>query len=295
MATAGDDQATPDELLLELMDLVVLAFPAPLRSMKIEFVEADDHKRPALKNLDGIAMANAPARADLGHDDNLVLDAINEIVIDMADATMRQGGVRVLTGRIDIKDGPDGDRFVTLVDASVAPEVVAMERRFDRSELRWLFYTAPLYRLLAASAPAEREQRAHTEAALVAYDSFQIDMQRGEIAFSNKKSGATHVFAIDLLGSWADDSKRFLWGWANEQAPARLKKSVDALRAAATEDGLRALTEPSFGCPEPCAERLARHAAARMPGTLGVYRAGFQSAQAKGFLYVALREPTATG
>ncbi len=286
MNTAGppgdDDGATPDELLLELMDLVALAFPAPLFEMTVSFVPNEDGRRPALANLDGKGRPDSPKRPDLGHNDNKVLDAINALLRDFVDATYLGGGVRPLEGRIDIKAGDDGDRFVELKDETGA---VLMTRRFDKSELRWLFWTAPLFAALEATEAQERAQREALDAALKAYASFRIDMQQGTIEFTGAAGGKQ--FAFELVGSWADESKRFLWGWANEQAPASVRKRVDALRAASTGEGLRALTEESFGCPEGTADRLARHAAVKI-GATGLYRAPFSSSQGKGFMYLAL-------
>jgi hypothetical protein len=285
--------ATPDELLLELMDLVTLAFPEALTSMTIEFREADDRKRPALTNLDGRADDRVP-RPDLGHSDNQVLDAINSLLVDFSEATRKQGNVRVLTGKIEIEPGDDGSRDVALVDTSGAEPVVRMTRRFDASELRWLFWTAPLFRALASTAARETEQRERLDVELRAYRAFQIDMVKGEIAFMTERGGPTAAtYAFELLGSWSDDDKRFLWGFANDQVAPQLKHIVETQRASSTEAGLRALSEASFGCPEPCAERLARHAAAKA-NALGVYRAPFKSAQAKGSMYLALLEAKAT-
>lgn len=288
-------EPTPDELLLELMDLLALAFPEPLRAMTIRFRASDDGKRPALTDLDGKASPGQPQRPDLGHADNAVLDAINSLLTDFADATGRQGGVRVLTGCIEMADGPDGDRFVELREgpAGEAGERI-MTRRFDRSELRWLFWTAPLFRALEDTHAAERAQRETLDRALSRFQRFDIDMTLGRVTFSTR-DGSAAPFAspfsssFQLLGSWSDATKRFLWGWANDQIPPALKKKTDEVRLASGGDGLRALHEPSFGCPEACAERLARHAAVRM-GAVGTYRAPFTSSQGKGVMYLALLE-----
>jgi hypothetical protein len=274
-------EATPDELLLELMDLVVLAFPAPLFEMSVTFKPSDDGSRPALTDLHGKASPTAPPRPPLGHDDNAVLDAINALLGDFADATERQGGVRVHEGRLAIRDGEDGDRFVELIDA----RGVAMSRRFDSSELRWLFWTGSLFALMNGTAAAEARAKKDVDQALKSHARFDIDMNEGRIVFTG--GGAPSPWAFELLGSWSDETKRFLWSWANDQVPPSLTARTEKVRAMSTPDGLRALTEASFGCPEPCAERLARHAAARM-NAFGVYRAPFASTQGKGFMYLAL-------
>jgi hypothetical protein len=281
---------TPDELLMELMDLVALAFPEPLAEMVITFLPSDDRSRPALTNLDGKAAPGQPKRPDLGHPDGAVLDAINALLVEFADATARQGGARVFDGHIRIVDGADGDRFVELRErapgAGEGATELVMTRRFDRSELRWLFWTAPLYRRLEETEQEEAKQMRALDDALGRYRRFDIDMQRGTIVFTGPGQEPS-TYAFQLLGSWSDETKNFLWGWANEQVPPSLIKQTDAVRLMSTDEGLRALHEGSFGCPEPCAARLARHAAVQMKA-LGTYRAPFTSSQGKGFMYLAL-------
>ena len=277
---------TPDELMLELMDLVALAFPEPLARMRVHFGPDDQGQRPALRDLDGHARPGQPKRPELGFHDHAVLGGINELLGDFADATERQGGVRVLAGRLDFEEADDGARNAFLVRADADGEHVVMTRRYDKSELRWLLWTAPLFVRLNATEERERAQREGVEALIAGTTRFAIDLQQGTITFS----GAGHadlLLEVELLGSWSADTQRFLWGFANDQAPERLRRKVEGLRQASTAWGLRALSEGSFGCPEPCAERLARHAAVQI-GARGVYRAPFSSSQGAGFLYLAL-------
>lgn len=286
-ALDAEPEPTPDELLLELMDLVALAFPEPLKEMSITFRPSEDGTRPGVTDLDGKASPGQPRRPDLGHGDQAVLDAINALVVDFADATLRQGGVRVLDGVLHIADGPDGDRFVELRERLAGkPDDLVMTRRFDRSELRWLFWTGPLFRRLNETEADERAHKAALDVELRPYRRFDIDMQLGRIVFTAPEREQL-AFSFQLLGSWSDETKRFLWGWANEQAPPTLRKGVEEVRRASTDEGLRALTEESFGCPEPCAERLARHAGVRLKAA-GVYRAPFTSSKGKGAMYLAL-------
>lgn len=285
MSDDGTDLVTPDELMLELMDLVALAFPEPLVQMRVDF--KDGGGRPVLANLSGRARPGQPKRPELGFDDPAVLASINEVVGDFADATERQGGVRVLDGHIEIEEDEDGARDVYLVRAEEGGEVAVMTRRYDRSELRWLFWTGPLFERLNATEEREREQRASLEGSLAGTTRFAIDMVQGQICFSGPEL-ADRRFDFDLLGSWSADTRRFLWAWANEAAPEPVRRRADLLRQKSTAAGLRALSEGSFGCPEPCAERLARHAAVEL-GARGAFRAPFSSSQGQGVLWLALR------
>jgi hypothetical protein len=281
---------TPDELLLELMDLVTLAFPEVLDEMVVHFVPNEDGRRPALTNLDGRARPphGEPtiARPNLGHDDAAVLDAINALLHDFADATLAQGGVRVLRGRIEVRPADGGARDVALVDEDAGGAVV-MTRRFDPSELRWLLFTPALFGALARTLEQEAAQKARIDEALAGMRRFDIDMQKGLITFSAPDRAPT-PWSFELVGSFVDEAKRFLWGWANDQVDPALVRGVDALRQRSTTAGLRALTEGSFGGPEALFTRLARHAVVEI-GAHGLYRAPFSSNQGRGVMYLALR------
>ncbi len=284
----GTELPSPDELLLELMDLTALAFPEPLSAVEVSFVPNEDGKRPALSDLNGVARPGQPKRPDLGHTDNEVLDATNALLGDFAEATLRQGGVKILHGKIVIKDGPDGDKEVALVDDDASEEDrVVMTRRFDASELRWLFFTPQLFAALNASEGKEHDADVALGEALVGLKRFDIDMKKGVITFS-ADGRPPSPWAFELLGSFLDEKKRFLWGWANEAVEEKLVRGVNALRMASTGPGLRAFTDAGFGGPEKFCQRLVRHAATGM-GAFGVYRAPFASPTGKGVMYLALR------
>ena len=279
--------ATPDELLLELMDLVALAFPEPLCRMRVHFRPNDSGDRPALSDLDGRARPGQPKRPDLGFDDAAVLASIHELLGAFADATERQGGVRVLSGRLEIEEDEDGARNVMLVRADADGELAVMTRRFDKSELRWLLWTGPLFARLNDTAEREGAQRAEVEALLAGTARLAVDLAQGTVAFSGEARPDLSL-AFELLGSWSEQGRRYLWGFANEQVPERLRRQVEELRQRSTACGLRALSEGSLGCPEACADRLARYAAVEI-GARGVFRAPFPASRGRGFLYLALR------
>lgn len=284
----GTELPTPDELLLELMDLTALAFPEPLSVVEVSFVKNEDGRRPALSDLNGVAVPGAPKRPDLGHTDNEVLDATNALLADFAEATLRQGGVKVLRGKIGIKDGKDGDKDVVLVDDDAAAEdAVVMTRRFDASELRWLFFTPQLFAALNRTEAAEDAADKAVAEALDGAKRFDIDMNKGVITFS-ADGRPPSPWRFELLGSFLDEKKRFLWGWANDAVDPRLTKGVNALREKSTGPGLRCFSDAGFGGPEKLFLRLVRHAAVEM-GAVGVYRAPFAATKGKGVMYLALR------
>ncbi len=290
VSEADAPPATADELLLELMDLLALAFPSAPTAAVVSMQENEDGKRPALTNLDVKSAQDAATRPDLGHDDNRVLDALNALLADIADATERAAGVRVHTGTLTMRSGADGDRFVELTDTTGAAPELVMTRRFDRSELRWLLFTEQLFAALNRTEEQELVQRATLQQVLKPYRRFQIDMNAGRITFEGPAGGtqvAPRIWRFVLLGSHKEETQRFMWGWANDAVGRKLVDAVDGLRTRSTGDGLRAFTEPDFGGPEKMAARLCAHAAVEL-GAAGVYRAPFASTQGKGFMYLAL-------
>ena len=286
-----EDDTTPDELLLELIDLVTLAFPEPLYEMVVTFIPTPDGQHTALTDLDGKARAGQPKRPDLGFSDTEVLDGINGLLNGIADATERQAGIRVHHGRITLVEGSDREITASLFDASVKDadghDELVMTRRFDRSELGWLFYTAPLFAALNGTVDDEHAQKLRVEQALVGTRTVQIDLTGGRITFEAPNAPPV-PFGLELVGSFDDERRTFLWGWANTAVPPKVVQGVEKLRASSTTPGLRAFTETDFVCPEVMAERLARHAAVAM-GAFGLYKAPFQSTKGKGSMYVALR------
>jgi hypothetical protein len=187
---------------------------------------------------------------------------------------------------------------VTLIEVQGAESIVRMRRRFDRSELNWLFFTPALFRALNATEAREQEQHAALLQALKPYGSFQIDMSQGRITFAPKTGSSLEPrsYAFELVGSWSEKTRRLLWAFANESAHPRLKRRSERVRAQSTELGLRALHEGDLGCPEKMAERLARHVAVVTEAT-GLYRAPFKSELGAGFMYLALidAQPSTVG
>ena len=197
----------------------------------------------------------------------------------------------MLRGRIVIRAADDGARDVALIEQQEGQGddegVVVMTRRFDPSELRWLLFTPALFRALAATEAVEREQQQRVEQALAGMKRFDIDMKKGTITFNGPERPAA-PWAFELVGSFVDDDKRYLWGWANDQVEPRLIAGVEALRQRSTGAGLRAFIDGSFGGPEAMFTRLARHAVVVM-GAFGLYRAPFAAAKGRGVMYLALR------
>jgi hypothetical protein len=289
LATGADpvDTPSPDELLLELMDLAALAFPTAVDHLMLRFVPNEDGRRPALTDLDGRGPKDAPARPALGHTDAEVLDTLNHLLGELADATMAQGGVRVLRGRLEVAPNADHGRDVRLIEVDDAGvETLVMTRTFDVSELRWLIFTPALFSGLNATVAAEQAQGTTLEAALAGTRRFDIDMRLGTITFSGPV-GEPRGFRFELLGSWMEESGRFMWGWANDQVGPSMTRRVEGIRQASTGPGLRAFTDPTVGGPEAMFSRLARSVGVRI-GAGGVYRAPFSGRQGKGVMFLAL-------
>jgi hypothetical protein len=279
---------SPDELLLELIDLVALAFPSPLARFEVRVVPNEDGVSPALENLSGVARPDTAARPDLGHSDDAVLDAINALVGELGEATLAGGGVKVLRGRIVVEDVADGGKLAQLFDDSDPTlDPLVMSRRFDASELRWLFFTPELCAALARTADTENRQERQVREALLGMKRFDIDMKKARITFSGDPRPA-QPWGFELIGSFLDDDKRFLWGWANEAVDEGVVVALNAFRRSCTGPGLRVFTDADFAGPERMFDRLARHVAVAI-GAFGVYRAPFTATHGKGVMFLALK------
>jgi hypothetical protein len=282
-----DDAPSPDELLIELMDLLALSFPTVVHRTTVKFVPTQDGRRPALADLDARAAKDATPRPSLGHTDAEVLDTINHLLGEFADATQRQGGVRVLRGRLDFVDTADHGRDVRLVEIDdEGAEQLVMTRTFDASELRWLYFTPELFAALNATVAEEQSHGTHLEAALAGTTRFDIDMKTARITFSGTEREPA-VYRFELVGSWLEESGRFMWGWANDQVGPSMTRRVEEVRRTSTGPGLRAFADASLGGPPALFSRLARHVGARI-GARGVYRAPFSGRQGKGAMFLAL-------
>jgi hypothetical protein len=284
------EQPSPDELLLELIDLVALSFPTAVQRMTVAFIPTTDGLRPALSDLDARAAPSSPRRPNLGHTDAEVLDTINHRLGELADATARQAGVRVLRGRLEIAATPDNGREIRLIEIDDAgAETLVMTRTFDASELRWLFFTPELFAALEQTEEAEKAQGLELEGALANTTRFDIDMKLASITFTGAlgSSSSSKRFRFELIGSWLEETERFMWGWANEQVGPSMTRRVEAIRRSSVGPGLRAFCDPSLGGPAPMFSRLARHVGVRI-GAVGVYRAPFSSRHGKGLMYLGL-------
>ncbi len=286
-AAAAADLATPDELLMELLDLVALSFPTSVASWTLTFVKNDEGKKPALSDMKANAPTGAVKRPALGHSDAEVLDTINHLLAELGDATFRQGGVRVLAGELRAEATADAGVLVTLSERGEGGVLSpVMTRTFDTSELRALLYTKGLFSRLAETSVDEAAAGERLDRALAGTTRFDIDMKKGLVTFSGP-SREPSPWRFELLGSWLEDTGHFMWGWANDHVDPDLTRRVDAVRQKATGPGLRAFSDAALAGPEPLFSRLCRSAGVQM-GAFGVYRAPFRGRQGKGVMFLAL-------
>jgi hypothetical protein len=282
----GDDLATPDELLMELLDLVALSFPSSVTQWTLTFIKNDEGKKPALSDMSANAPADAVKRPALGHTDAEVLDTINHLLAELGDATFRQGKVRVLAGSLTAHENADAGVDVTLAENVDGVSAPVMTRTFDASELRARLYTRQLFARLNESSADEAVAGERLDRALKGTTRFDIDMKKGMVTFTGPEREPS-PWRFELLGSWLEDTGHFMWGWANDQVDPKMTRRVEAIRQAATGPGLRAFADAALAGPESFFSRLCRSAGAQM-SAFGVYRAPFRGRQGKGVMFLAL-------
>lgn len=255
--------------LLELLDLMQLAFPHPVRAAEVQFGPRFDQERSVLTDLSGEKDEQSCARPELGYPDEEVLDTINEVVGDLTAAFEVPPAAE---GHITMAYEPSPTGGVTISIAGT--DTVWLERRMDRSELLRLVHTPTLFAALAETESAEQDQRSGFDERLAAHEAggegqsgpmgVELDLEHGllKLGAAPKRSPLTYRF--ELLASHHPGSQTFVWGWANESFPAELRGAVDQVRRSAARPGLRAFAAPELVCPRMMAERLAAHAAVKV-------------------------------
>jgi len=286
---------SPDELFLELIDTLNLAFPAPVREAVVTFGPTEDGQEAALTDLDAVVDNEAPKRPELGHTDEEVLAVINAVVGEISHSVHERSCNRILLGRIEVKNQlDDGETEVWVVEknvdgASDDDDMLHVKRRFDKSELVWLVHTSALYSRLNDTSDVEEQQDRGLKNALQKFTRFGANLNQGLLSFFAEDAGDDEGVDVNvqLIGSYAPTHEALLWGWADDAAPKKLRMEIDAFRDSILEEGLRALYQAELLCPLPMAERLFRHAAVRM-GQKAVYTAVMEADGMEQFVYFGL-------
>jgi len=80
---------------------------------------------------------------------------------------------------------------------------------------------------------------------ITGYDRFDLDQPTGVIRWS--LSGQTKLLGdFQFVGSFAEESQTWLWGWANSHMLPHLLEDVALVRAFGDEHGIEALTCPRW-------------------------------------------------
>jgi hypothetical protein len=79
--------------------------------------------------------------------------------------------------------------------------------------------------------------------------SWSADLAAGTLTFVFPDRGITAP--VQFLGSYAPDSRTWLWGWANEAMPAHVTTAASTARDYGIQHRISALTNPKMVLPEP--------------------------------------------
>ncbi|WP_169238292.1 DUF6882 domain-containing protein [Candidatus Roseilinea sp. NK_OTU-006] len=114
-----------------------------------------------------------------------------------------------------------------------------------------------------------------------------FDLNSGVLAFRRPHAEDLQL-NVQVLGTESEDSRTWLWGWANpSNIPAALLKSANELRAFGAADDVPELTTPELPItPEVNPQHIAMVAC-------GVQRAGcfFRAPYPRGALYLLIKDP----
>jgi len=285
----AEPAASPDALLFELLDLLPLSFPRPVREARIAFMPGPDANRACLGDLEGKTEEDAPERPELGFPDDEILDTLNVVIGDLTEAIAARTGAPIVRGYVDIHAPEDDGGFDVWVveETASGDERVRVKRRVDRSEQHHFVQTAALYRALNATEAAERKlwEAGHHDSH--GAGRYALEPEHARIAFLAPDGRLARRFEVALLGTYHPGTATFVWGWANESMPEGFRRRTEAIRDAATGLGMRAFVAPEHLCPPPMAERLIGHAAVKL-GATGIFPTRVDSNKGGLVLFLAL-------
>ena len=116
------------------------------------------------------------------------------------------------------------------------------------------------------------------------YEHWAYDLETASLTFSN--NNVPHVVAeIQAAGSVANNSKSWLWGWANNSLPEHVTDSLVDVKAFGERHNILKLTESYWEAEEEDGWEMAA-VANRIIGGKGVYRCPDE----KGFLFLILTQ-----
>ena len=113
---------------------------------------------------------------------------------------------------------------------------------------------AELQRFLmeCSSAVPERTRRWHDRLGI---GSWNFDGKTGLIKFQ-VRDGSEVAYPAQIVGSWNEKSRTFLWSWANSGVPENLSEAAAKVREIGEERGWNLLTNPKFECDQDVAFML---------------------------------------
>ncbi|MCP4498767.1 MAG: hypothetical protein GY822_02235 [Deltaproteobacteria bacterium] len=287
---------SPDELFLELVDTLNLAFPTPVNTATIEFKATDEGDEAAMCGLDATGADGAPRRPDLGHADDEVLAILNAVVGELSNSIHERSKNRILEGRIEVRnDLEDGETEVWVIEKnpegkSENDDLLQVKRRFDKSELVWLVHTKELFHRLNSTEKAEKEREEALHQLLqTTYSRFGANLLENKFSFfKGETDDEGDEVDVQLIGSYSPTHEAMLWGWADEAAPEGLCQDIVEFRRTVLDAGLRSLYQAELLCPHQMAERLFRHAAVSM-GMPAIYPAVMVADEMEQFVYFGLK------
>jgi hypothetical protein len=118
------------------------------------------------------------------------------------------------------------------------------------------------------------------------FERWDYDMDKETLTFSHK--GVTRVVAnIQVAGTISNESKTWLWGWANQYFPENVTSALSVVREFGEQHGIQKLTEDKWAATVEDGWEMSAVANRLIKGK-GVYRCPTD----KGFLFLILTQIT---
>ena len=100
---------------------------------------------------------------------------------------------------------------------------------------------------------------------------WSVNQTSGTIEFTNSKMGTKAVGKVQVVGSYLQENRSWLWAWGNPSIEGKLKRNSLLVKKYGERHGIKHLLSPSISCDPDAAWELGAIACV-LAGDQGVYR-----------------------
>lgn len=268
-------------LALEIHDALMVVATRGWQSVHLRLERRNDGTLRVAELTTNLGPEGAKPKPELGVQAGSFHGVLNEAIVDLEGFARSQALAWTASALKMVREGTDRAALELLDEHGTAVHSIALEPEV----LALGLFSEALMELVLETLPeADRRQEAllndiagHDE---WNYDAAarKLDLAKGVLPWRSLRA--------EIVGTYAEASETWLWGWANRSLNSASTTAVRALlESLRTRAGLSAFARPSLPCDERFASLLALLAAVKMDAK-GVYPASY----GEGVVYLAVFE-----